>query len=636
MANLYTVNVSYSANGGSGSLSPSSASTAQTGSGNVTVSVVLKTPSFTRSGYKLKGWATSSGGGVAYSFGGTLSHVFTYSGSDQTYNTTLYAVWEAEYVYLNFNANGGSGAPAQQTRLKGVSSKLPSTVPTRSGYKFAGWSWYSSGTGTIYQPSALVSITKNSTLYAVWQQQSSTASVSPSRIAMDGLMAGTITITKANSSVDHHTVIVKVGSSEQTFTDVGTTQQFTLPLSYNNQVSNATEITAKVIVHSYLADETEWGSGEESTFTAYVPETIVPSVSITIEQMGDALAKTWGIYMQQYSSVKFSVSASGQYSATVTRIEITGPGISASASGSSLETTSSVFAGYGEMQYAIIAYDSRGRSKTEARTITVEQYFRPVLVGLEAFRSTQQSVPDDVEGAYITTKFTGVNCSAPSENDVVVEIKYKLEDASSYTSIENNAVANHNYVVSADITKSYLVYVKATDEFGNYTETVFRIGNVVCSLALGLNNDRARFGGPCRKAGLEVDWKTWLDDDLDVLGDSALHGDLELKEGQVVRKQLWSGSWSSGSITVDGISQYIFFIVRMSGQGTQMLVSLYDDGDGIYFRGFGGYSSSSTNETIYYLNATLSGDTLTMVDCHSINASGTRVARTVIEIIGII
>lgn len=632
-----TLRVVFNANGGSGA--PAVARSSVTGSPSefsfpYKIGVKLSSGTPTRTGYSFSGWSTSSSASSgAYWPGSMFYHTFpNNTGASQTAQYTLYAVWTPQYVYLNFNANGGSGAPSQQTRLKNVSSKLPTTVPTRTGYKFVGWSFYSNGSGTVYKAGALCAISANTTMYAVWAEKGSDASVSPSRIPIDGSTVGTITLTKSTSSIDHHTVIVKLGSSEQTFTNVDLSQTFTLPLSWNNEIPNLAETSAKVIVHSYLANDTEWGSGEEYTFTAYVPETIVPSASITIEQMGDALAKSWGIYIQQYSSVKFSVSASGQYSATITKIDITGPGISASASGSSLETTSSVFVGYGEMQYAIIAYDSRGRSKTETRTITVEQYFRPVLAGLEAFRSTQQSVPDDVEGAYITTKFTGINCSAPSENDVVVEIKYKLEDASSYTVISNNAVANYNYVVSADITKSYLVYVKATDEFGNYTETVLRIGNVVCSLALGLNNDRARFGGPCRKAGLEVDWKAWFDDDLDVLGETVFHDGVVLENGQKLLRSLWTGSWSSGPITVDGISNYSLFIVRMSGQGTQMLVGK----NGTYWRGEGGYVSSSTNEVQYYINATLSGDTLTMVDCHSAQTSGTRTAHTVTEIIGVI
>ena len=102
-----------------------------------------------------------------------------------------------------------------------------------------------------------------------------------------------------------------------------------------------------------------------------------------------------------------------------------------------------------------------------------------------------------------------------------------------------------------------------------------------------------------------------------------------------VGQSLWSGSWSSGDITVSGMSDYNLFMVTMDGQGTNIIASLGGTSR-TYFRGIGGYASSSSGEMTYYLAATLSGDTLTMVDCHSINQAGTRTARTVTEIIGLL
>ena len=517
-----TLRVVFNANGGSGA--PAVARSSVTGSPSefsfpYEIGVKLSSGTPTRTGYSFSGWSTSSSASSgAWWPGSMFYHTFqNNTGASQTAQYTLYAVWSPQYVYLNFNANGGSGAPSQQQRLKGVVMNLPATVPTRSGYKFVGWAWYSTGSGTIYQPGAVVSITSNSTLYAIWQEQSSTASVSPSRIAMDGSMTGTATITKANSSIDHHTVIVKVGSNEQTFTNVGTSKQFTLPLSCNSQVPNGTEITAKVIVHSYLSDGTEWGSASEATFTAYVPSSVVPSISISIQQQGNELVKSWGVYLQQYSSVKFTISASGQYSATITKTQIVGPDISASSSSGSLEATSGLFTSYGTLSYSIIAYDSRGRSKTETRTISVQQYFNPAILGLTAYRSDNAGVQDDIDGEYLTVKFTGSNRAVSSQNDVTVQLKYKLATSSSYTTISDNATANNNYIVSADITKTYNVYAQITDELNNSSVMTLLINTVVCSLSLGLNNDRARFGGPVRQAGLEVDWDAQFDGVVDVV-----------------------------------------------------------------------------------------------------------------------
>ena len=119
-------------------------------------------------------------------------------------------------------------------------------------------------------------------------------------------------------------------------------------------------------------------------------------------------------------------------------------------------------------------------------------------------------------------------------------------------------------------------------------------------------------------------------------GDGFLYRQSNVVSQKELMKPLWTGTWNTGSITVDGISQYRMCIVRMSSQGALMLAFIYDNGSTVFFRGEGGYAVSASAETRYYISATLSGDTLTMDDCHSINASGTRTERTVSEIIGII
>jgi uncharacterized repeat protein (TIGR02543 family) len=134
----------------------------------------------TRSGYTFLGWSTSpSATSASYSAGSQIS--VSYNGSK-----TLYAVWQsgASYTcYLNYDANGGSGAPSAQS-YTGTSTlnhtfTIPSTVPTRSGYAFLGWSASPSANAASYLGGDPYGVAYNgsATLYAVWQQNAASYSI---------------------------------------------------------------------------------------------------------------------------------------------------------------------------------------------------------------------------------------------------------------------------------------------------------------------------------------------------------------------------------------------------------------------------------------------------------------------------
>lgn len=73
------------------------------------------------------------------------------------------------HVYtVSYNANGGSGAPSSQSKDFGKAITLSSTVPTKTGYTFLGWSTNSAATRATYQPGDSFTTEANTTLYAVW------------------------------------------------------------------------------------------------------------------------------------------------------------------------------------------------------------------------------------------------------------------------------------------------------------------------------------------------------------------------------------------------------------------------------------------------------------------------------------
>lgn len=75
---------------------------------------------------------------------------------------------------LSFSANNGSGAPSAVTGEVNNSGEavieIPSTIPTRDGYTFLGWTIKPTATSAAYEPGDDIEITKNTKLYAVWKE----------------------------------------------------------------------------------------------------------------------------------------------------------------------------------------------------------------------------------------------------------------------------------------------------------------------------------------------------------------------------------------------------------------------------------------------------------------------------------
>lgn len=83
--------------------------------------------------------------------------------------------WYTEDVFpykeyaVSYSANGGKGAPSTGYKKHGVTYKLSSTVPTRTGYTFKGWATSSTATKATYAAGASYTSNAALKLYAVWE-----------------------------------------------------------------------------------------------------------------------------------------------------------------------------------------------------------------------------------------------------------------------------------------------------------------------------------------------------------------------------------------------------------------------------------------------------------------------------------
>lgn len=227
--------------------------TAQWTSSSSTTSVTLPTP--TRTGYTFQGWWTASTGGTKVGNGGA-----SYT---PTASITLHAHWSIIVYTVSYNANGGSGAPASQSKNHGTNITLSSTQPTRSGYTFLGWSTNSTGTGTAYAPGATYSTNASATLYAVWvgvqvtglsvyrsdsigtRSDSGTYGYIAAGYKAIGTIAGTVTLTATANGVDVSSQLEDASGSKTATADYSATATGAVGGSYGegtavNVVATAT------------------------------------------------------------------------------------------------------------------------------------------------------------------------------------------------------------------------------------------------------------------------------------------------------------------------------------------------------------------------------------------------------------
>ena len=117
--------------------------------------------------YEIKDIKTATGKQYLGVYSGSLSGTITgYTATSLKFKTNS--------TTIHFDANGGSGAPGNQTKVAGQTLTLSSTKPSRSGYTFRGWKEITK-TNKYYQPGSSYTNDYNGqtiTMRAVWVKNS--------------------------------------------------------------------------------------------------------------------------------------------------------------------------------------------------------------------------------------------------------------------------------------------------------------------------------------------------------------------------------------------------------------------------------------------------------------------------------
>lgn len=148
---------------------------------------------FSKTGHDFLGWSTTNGATTAaIGSAGLLSTAIGTPTNGGTY--TLYAVWGPKTYTITYSAGSGvTGVtvPSAGSATHGSNYTVSSTTPTRTGYKFDGWT--SSAGGSVAPGGTISNVTSNITLTAKWiarytvsyNGNGSTSGTAPATVTVD-------------------------------------------------------------------------------------------------------------------------------------------------------------------------------------------------------------------------------------------------------------------------------------------------------------------------------------------------------------------------------------------------------------------------------------------------------------------
>jgi len=161
----YAVSYDINSGGTAGFSGTTTGTSATTGNTQTIASETFTKPA----GWTFVSWNTRpDGSGVSYDPADTII---------PTTNVTLYAIWKNQNTSVTYVANPPAGmtasgtVPATANVLAGDPYVIQENVGALAvpGYQFAGWNTLANGTGVLYEPTAVINVAANTTLYALWE-----------------------------------------------------------------------------------------------------------------------------------------------------------------------------------------------------------------------------------------------------------------------------------------------------------------------------------------------------------------------------------------------------------------------------------------------------------------------------------
>lgn len=276
--------------------------------------------------------------------------------------------------------------------------------------------------------------------------------------------AQTITVTR-NSTSFTHTITYTCGSASGTICtkSSNTSISFTPPLSLASQNTSGTTVTIAYKIETFNGN-TSLGSRSISRL-CNIPDSVKPSCSITIEDVGTTLN---GNHIQGMAKLKITVTPTLACGSAISSYKTIVNGKTYT----SASFTTDLINEYGELTISSAVTDKRGRIGVKEETIILMPYHKPVFILADASRAkmTGDGPVYDSQGSFVYVTFTASASSVSGLNTASYAVYYKKATDANYTYLQSGNIPMENmeswstgFVFQADTSSSYNVKIELVD-----------------------------------------------------------------------------------------------------------------------------------------------------------------------------
>lgn len=292
--------------------------------------------------------------------------------------------------------------------------------------------WYLGNT-TSYMPTEL-SVSGTITLPTI--PRASGISLSTSNITLGQNL--TITINRASTNFTHALYYqIDNGNWVVIASGVATTYNWNVEKSLANNFANSTSKKIRVICETYNGD-TYIGSSSQN-FVANISDDIKPNISSL------ALSDTTNnsVYIETISKINAKTVASGAYGSTITSYSVSmiingttkktlyGNDVTFDLNNLNIDKNTSI-------TITATVTDSRGKTSTISKSVTVYRYIKPYIISRETFRCDLNGEQDE-NGTYLSLNWN-YHVQAVANNTASPLVRYRKKGNTAWTnvSLENN------------------------------------------------------------------------------------------------------------------------------------------------------------------------------------------------------